>query len=145
MVHVAYRSSSLAITDLIGGQIQMALGSTLGVASHVNAGRLRSVAVTSGHRASSMPEVPTMREAGYPGFDVVAWFGMFAPAGTPAPIVERINRELVAVLNQPELRARGAELGIDIFSSTPAELGQYVKSQIALWGQLTADAGLVPE
>ncbi|RYY68682.1 MAG: tripartite tricarboxylate transporter substrate binding protein, partial [Comamonadaceae bacterium] len=78
-------------------------------------------------------------------FNVVAWFGMFAPAGTPAPVVARLNRELTAILGRPELRERGAELGIDIFGSSPRELEDYVRAQIALWAQLTADAGLKPE
>jgi tripartite-type tricarboxylate transporter receptor subunit TctC len=92
-----------------------------------------------------MPDVPTMKEAGYAGFNVVAWFGLFAPAGTPAPIVERLNRAAVKVLDNPELREKGAKLGIEIFGSSPQQLADYVKSQIALWGQLTADAGLKPE
>jgi tripartite-type tricarboxylate transporter receptor subunit TctC len=111
----------------------------------VKGGKVRALAVLADKRFPSLHDVPTMSEAGFPGFNVVAWFGMFAPAGTPMPIVNRINRELVAVLNRPDLREKGADLGIEIFGSSPRELDDYVKSQIALWGQLTADAGLKPE
>jgi tripartite-type tricarboxylate transporter receptor subunit TctC len=86
-----------------------------------------------------------MKEAGYPGFDVVAWFGMFAPAGTPKPIIARMNAALNAALAKPELKASTAQLGLDAFGSSPEELGAYVKAQLALWARLTADAGLKPE
>ena len=144
-LRVPYKSSPQITTDLLGGQLQFAFVDLAAAASLTKAGKMRALAVLADKRLASLPEVPTMTEAGFPGFDVVAWFGMFAPAGTPASIVNRINRELVAVLNRPDLRDKGAELGIEIFGSTPDELGQYVKSQIALWGQLTADAGLKPE
>jgi tripartite-type tricarboxylate transporter receptor subunit TctC len=144
-LRVPYKSSPQITADLLGGQIQFAFVDLAAAAPLVKSGKVRALAVLADKRFPSLPEVPTMSEAGFPGFNVVAWFGMFAPAGTPAPIVNRINRELVAVLNRPDLRERGAELGIEIFGSTPRELDEYVKSQIALWGQLTADAGLKPE
>lgn len=144
-LRVPYKSSPQITTDLLGGQIQFAFVDLAAAAPLVKSGKVRALAVLADQRFPSLPEVPTMSEAGFPGFNVVAWFGMFAPAGTPAPIVNRINRELVAVLNRPDLRERGAELGIEIFGSTPRELDEYVKSQIALWAQLTADAGLKAE
>jgi tripartite-type tricarboxylate transporter receptor subunit TctC len=144
-LRVPYKSSPQIITDLLGGQIQFAFVDLAAAAPLVRAGKVRALAVLADNRFPSLAEVPTMAEAGYPGFNVVAWFGMFAPAGTPAPVVDRINRELVAVLRRPELREKGAELGIEIFGSTPRELDAYVRSQIALWGQFTADAGLRPE
>jgi tripartite-type tricarboxylate transporter receptor subunit TctC len=144
-LRVPYKSSPQITTDLLGGQIQFAFVDLAAAAPLVKSGKVRALAVLADKRFASLPEVPTMTEAGFPGFNVVAWFGMFAPAGTPAPIVNRINRELVAVLNRPDLREKGADLGIEIFGSTPRELDEYVKSQIALWAQLTADAGLKPE
>jgi len=144
-LRVPYKSSPQIITDLLGGQLQFAFVDLAAAAPLVKAGRVRALAVLADKRFGALPEVPTMAEAGYPGFNVVAWFGMFAPAGTPAAVVSRINRELVAVLARPELRERGAELGIDIFGSTPRELEDYVRAQIALWGQLTSEAGLKPE
>jgi tripartite-type tricarboxylate transporter receptor subunit TctC len=144
-LRVPYKSSPQITTDLLGGELQFAFVDMAAASAQVKAGKMRALAVLADKRFPTLPEVPTMAEAGYPGFNVVAWFGMFAPAGTPAPIVHRINSALVAVLGQPDLRERGAQLGIEIFGSTPAELEEYVKSQIALWGQFTADAGLKPE
>jgi tripartite-type tricarboxylate transporter receptor subunit TctC len=144
-LRVPYKSSPQITTDLLGGQIQFAFVDLAAAAPLVNSGKMRALAVLADRRFPSLPNVPTMKEAGYSDFNVVAWFGLFAPAGTPAPVVARINRELTAILARPDLRQRGAELGIDIFGSSPRELEDYVKSQIALWAQLTADAGLKPE
>lgn len=144
-LRVPYKSSPQITTDLLGGQIQFGFIDMASAAPLVKAGKMRALAVLADKRFPSLPDVPTMTEAGYPGFNVVAWFGMFAPAGTPAPIVNRLNRELVAVLNRPDLREKGAELGLEIFGSSPRELEDYVRSQIALWAQFTADAGLKPE
>ena len=144
-LRVPYKSSPQIITDMIGGQLQFAFVDLAAAAPMVGAGKMRALAVLADQRFPSLPDVPTMKEAGYPGFNVVAWFGMFAPANTPAAIVSRLNRELVAVLNRPDVRKRGAELGIDIFSSTPQELEDYVKAQVALWAQFTSEAGLQPE
>jgi tripartite-type tricarboxylate transporter receptor subunit TctC len=144
-LRVPYKSSPQITNDLLGGRLQFAFVDMASAAPMVKGGKMRALAVLSDQRFGPMPEVPTMKEAGYPGFNVVAWFGLFAPAGTPAPIVERLNRAAVAILDKPELRAKGAKLGIEIFGSSPQELSDYVKSQIALWGQLAADAGLKPE
>lgn len=144
-LHVPYKSSPQIITDLLGGQINFAFIDMAAAAALVKSGKVRALAVLSDKRFPSLPSVPTMTEVGFPDFNVVAWFGMFAPAGTPAPVVARLNKELVAILSKPELRDKGAELGIEIFSSSPRELGNYVKSQIALWARFTADAGLTPQ
>lgn len=144
-LRVPYKSSPQINTDLLGGRLQFAFVDMAAAAALVKAGKVRALAVLADKRFPALPDVPTMTEAGYAGFNVVAWFAMFAPAGTPAPIVNRIHHELVAVLNRPDLRERGAQLGIDIFGSTPRELEEYVKAQLALWRQLTADAGLSPE
>jgi tripartite-type tricarboxylate transporter receptor subunit TctC len=144
-LRIPYKSSPQITTDLLGGQVQFAFVDMASAAALVKSGKVRALAVLADRRFPSLPDVPTMTEAGYPGFDVVAWFGLFAPAGTPAPVVARLNKEVVAILNRPELREKGAQLGIDIFGSTPQDLEAYVKAQIALWAQLTADAGLKPE
>ncbi len=144
-LRVPYKSSPQITTDLLGGQIQFAFVDMASAAPLVKGNRMRALAVLSDKRFPALPNVPTMKEAGFPDFNVVAWFGIFAPAGTPQPVVARYSKELMAILARPDLRERGAELGIDIFGSTPRELEDYVKSQIALWAQLTADAGLKPE
>jgi tripartite-type tricarboxylate transporter receptor subunit TctC len=86
-----------------------------------------------------------MKEAGYNDFNVVAWFGLFAPAGTPRPLVDRINKEVLTMMSKQDFRDKGAELGIDVFGSSPQELEDYVKSQILLWAKFTSDAGLKAE
>jgi tripartite-type tricarboxylate transporter receptor subunit TctC len=142
---VPYKSSPQIITDMLGGQLQFAFVDLAAAAPLIKSGRMRALAVLTDQRFPLMPQVPTMKEAGYPDFNVVAWFGLFAPAGTPRPLVDRLNREILAILSKPEFRERGAELGIDVFGSSPKELEDYVKSQIALWAKFTADAGLKAE
>ncbi len=142
---VPYKSSPEIMNDLLGGQIDFAFADLGAASSLVRAKRLRALAVLDDHRFAALGDVPTMKEAGYPGFDVVAWFGMFAPAGTPKAIVAKMNAALNAALAKPELKERTAQLGLDAFGSTPEELGAYVKAQLALWARLTADAGLKPE
>ncbi len=142
---VPYKSSPQVITDMLGGQLQFAFVDLAAAAPLVKSGRMRALAVLTDKRFPLMPQVPTMKEAGYPDFNVVAWFGLFAPAGTPRSSVERLNREVLSIVNKPEFRERGAELGIEVFGSSPQELEDYVKSQIALWAKFTADAGLKAE
>lgn len=142
---VPYRSSPQIITDLLGGQVQFAFIDVAAGAPMLNSGKMRALAVLSNDRFPTLSSVATMKELGYPQFDVVAWFGMFAPAGTPDAIVSELNRKLRTILEDAALRKRGAELGLDIFGSTPEELAQYVKSQVSLWKQLTSDAGLTPQ
>jgi len=144
-LYIPYKSSPQIITDILGGQVQFAFVDVAAATPMLNSGRMRALAVLSDQRFPTLPSVPTMKDLGYPQFDVVAWFGMFAPAGTPAPVVDALNDKLVAVLQDPALRKRGAELGIEIFGSTPQELADYVKSQIDLWKILTADAGLTKQ
>jgi tripartite-type tricarboxylate transporter receptor subunit TctC len=144
-LQVPYKSSPQIITDLIGGQIQFAFVDLTAAAPLIKSGKVRALAVLAEKRFSTMPEVPTMAEAGFPNFDIVAWYGLFAPARTPAAIVNRLNQAMASILAKPEIRDRGAELGIDVFGSSPLELENYVKSQLVLWRRLTADAGLKPE
>jgi tripartite-type tricarboxylate transporter receptor subunit TctC len=146
IVHVAYRGAALAITDLIGGQIQLALGSTLAVAPDVNAGRLRSLAVTSGRRASSMPGVPTIAEAaGLPGYDVSAWNGVVVPAGVPESVVARLNADIVNALKSPELRDKLAAEGGEIVGNTAAEFARFIRAEIATWAKVVKAANLRAE
>jgi len=144
-LYIPYKSSPQIITDMLGGQVQFAFVDVAAATPMLNSGRMRALAVLADQRFPTLPSVPTMKDLGYPQFDVVAWFGMFAPAGTPEPVVAALNSKLVAVLQDPALRKRGAELGIEIFGSSPQELADYVKSQIGLWKMLTADAGLTKQ
>jgi tripartite-type tricarboxylate transporter receptor subunit TctC len=142
---VPYKSSPQIITDMLGGQLQFAFVDLAAAAPLIKAGRVRALAVLTDKRFPLMPAVPTMRELGYHDFKVVAWFGLFAPAGTAPNTVERLNREVQRMATNTEFRERGAELGIDVFASSPHELEAYVREQLVLWGKFTADAGLKPE
>ena len=142
---VPYKSSPQIITDMLGGQLQFAFVDLAAAAPLVKAGRVRALAVLTDKRFPLLAQVPTMKEAGYNDFNVVAWFGLFAPAGTPRLLVDRINKEVLTMMSKQDFRDRGAELGIDVFGSSPQELEDYVKSQILLWAKFTSDAGLKAE
>ena len=142
MTHIAYRGASLVITDLVGGQIHLALGTSLAVLPHVNSGRLRSIAVTSARRVSSVPDVPTIAESGVPGFDVSAWNGVFVPAGVPTAIVARLNADIVAAVKAPELRARLTAEGGDVVGSSSEEFARFIRDEIAVWAKVVKAAGL---
>ena len=142
---VPYKSSPQIITDMLGGQLQFAFVDLAAAAPLVKSGRVRALAVLTDKRFPLLAQVPTMKEAGYNDFNVVAWFGLFAPAGTPRTLVERINKEILTMMSKQDFRERSAELGIDVFGSSPQELEDYVKSQILLWAKFTADAGLKAE
>ena len=142
---VPYKSSPQIITDMLGGQLQFAFVDLAAAAPLVKSGRVRALAVLTDKRFPLLAQVPTMKEAGYNDFNVVAWFGLFAPAGTPRTLVERINKEVLTMMSKQDFRERSAELGIDVFGSSPQELEDYVKSQILLWAKFTADAGLKAE
>ena len=145
MVHVAYRGASLVITDLAGGQIQVALGSTLMVLPHVKSGRLRSLAVTSARRVTSVPDLPTIAESGVPGFDVSAWNGAFVPAGVPASITARLNADIAAAVKAPELRARLEAEGGEVVGNSSEEFGRFIRNEIAIWEKVVKAAGLRTE
>jgi tripartite-type tricarboxylate transporter receptor subunit TctC len=145
MVHVAYRGASLVITDLVGGQIHLALGTSLAVLPHVNSGRLRGLAVTSARRVSAVPDLPTIAESGVPGFDVSAWNGVFVPAGVPAPILARLNADIAAAVKAPELRARLAADGGEVVGNSSEEFARFIRDDIAIWAKVVKAAGLRTE
>lgn len=146
MVHVPYKSTPSVMTDLIGGQIHMMFVDFAAGIGNVRAGKLRALGVTTTQRSALLPGVPPL--ANVPelkGFDITSWNGVFAPAGTPAPIVERLNKELVAIVSNKDNIAQFHSYGFDPFGSTPAELGQFVVSEIQKWSKLVKDAGIQPE
>ena len=145
MVHVAYRGASLVITDLVGGQIHLALGTTLAVLPHVNSGRLRGLAVTSARRVSAVPDLLTIAESGVPGFDVSAWNGVFVPAGVPAPILAKLNADITAAVKAPELRARLTAEGGDVVGNSSEEFARFIRDDIAIWAKVVKAAGLRAE
>ncbi len=139
---VAYRGIPALLPDLLAGRISAAFPNISVVLQLVQDGKLRALAVTSRRRATAMPDVPTMSEAGLPAIDADAWFGLMAPAGTPAPIVERLHREAVRILGQGDVRKRLADLGMAVVANSPAEFGALIKSDTARWAKVIKAAGI---
>jgi tripartite-type tricarboxylate transporter receptor subunit TctC len=142
LTHVPYRGEAPAINDLIGGQIPLMFANLSAVIGNVRAGQLRALAVTSAQRAPAAPEVPTVAEAGLPGFEAATWFAVVAPTGTPADIVARLDAEVKRALIQPDVKQRFADLGMTAEDSSPAALDAYIKSEIAKWTKVIKDADI---
>jgi tripartite-type tricarboxylate transporter receptor subunit TctC len=142
LVHVPYRGGGPAMIDVLGGQIPLVYTAVAGAHSHVKAGRLKAIGVSSAKRSASLPDVPTFIESGLPDFVVDSWVGLFAPSKTPPAIVERLNAELNAVLADPVFRERLLALGIEPTPGTPAEFGQAVKSDLARYEKIVKSAGI---
>jgi tripartite-type tricarboxylate transporter receptor subunit TctC len=141
MNHVPYRGSGQATTDLLAGVVAMSIPGTAGMVGHIKAGKLRALAVTGARRSPQLPEVPTVIEAGVPGFEAYVWMGLLAPKGTPPAIVERLNREVLAVLAEDDVKRYMATAGIEIVGSTPAEFGTFFRQEKDLWAKVIRDTG----
>ena len=139
---VAYRGTTALLPDLLAGRIPMSFGNIVNVAPLVKEGKLRAFAVTSLKRSAVMPELPTMAESGYPGFEAVPWFGLMAPAGTPPAIIEKLHRETVKVLSQPDVKRKLNELGLDVVGGTPAEFAATIEREIPQWAKVIKGAGI---
>jgi len=143
LVHVPYKGSGQSMQDLLGGQHLVAFDTMPASAPHVRAGRLRAVAVSTAQRVASFPEVPTAEEAGVPGYVVTTWYGVFAPAGTPAAIVKRLHGELVKTMQTPDVRAKLEGIGADgSYSRSPEEFAQLVRTDTARYAKIVKDIGL---
>lgn len=142
IVSITYKGGGPAVIDLIAGQVQIYFSTVPAAIQQVNAGKLRALAVTSLKRVPEIPTILTVAEAGLPGFEVVAWFGLFAPAGVPRPIITKLNEEVVKVLKLPETRKRLAGHGLIPAGGTPEELGKFLKSEIGRWAKLIKEAGI---
>ncbi|HSU76046.1 MAG TPA: tripartite tricarboxylate transporter substrate binding protein [Burkholderiales bacterium] len=141
IVHVPYKGGPPAIADLIAGNVQLMFESTNSIAPHVRAGRVRALAVTGAQRAHSLPEVPTMIEAGVPGYEVTAWSGVIAPAGLPRPVLERLNAAVNGAINEPATRARLAEMGSESGGGTPEEFAVLIRRDSAKWAEVVRRSG----
>jgi len=141
---VSYRGIPALLPDLVAGRISAAFPNIAVVLQLVRDGNLRALAVTSRRRAAATPDVPTMTEAGLPAIDADAWFGLMAPAGTPAPIVERLHRESVRILGQGDVRRRLDDLGMQVVANSPAEFGALIASDAARWAKVIKSAGIKP-
>ena len=145
MVHIPYKGNAPAITDLIGGQTQLTFATLPTVIPHVRAGKLRGVAVIGSSRSAAAPDLPTIAEAGVPGFSVNNWIGLFAPAGTPPEIVRRLNLEVMRIMQLPEIRRRMDVEGERHSPNTPDQFAGFVRAEAAKWGKVVKDAGLKAE
>lgn len=145
MLHIPYKGSGPAVTDLIGGQVNYMFDSVTSSKPHIMAGKLRPIAVTTAKRSSALPNVPTIAEAGLPGYEVSPWFAVFAPAGTPKPVVVKLNAALVQAMKQPDVKARLAAIGAEPIGSTPDELASHLNHELARWGKLITERGIKPD
>jgi tripartite-type tricarboxylate transporter receptor subunit TctC len=142
ITHIPYKGSAPAVTDLLAGQVDMMFDNTPNVLPHVRAGKLKAVAVSSKTRSALAPEVPTVDEAGVPGYDVTVWFGILTVAGTPRDIVQRLNAEIVKILTSAEVRERFRNNGVEVVAGTPEHFGAFLKSEVARWAKVVQDANI---
>lgn len=142
LVHVPYKGGAPAMTDLLSGQIASIFATPITAGPHIKAGRIRALATTGAKRASSMPEVPTVAESGYPGFEAINWYCVVAPAKAPKDALDRLRRELVALLGEREIREQLASHGMDASAGGPEELARYIEREYATWGRVVKAAGI---
>ena len=142
LTHVPYKGVQLAMQDVIAGRIDLVVIGVPASAPHIRSGKLRALAVIAPQRLPALPDVPTVAEAGLPGFEVTTWYGILAPAGTPRPIITRLNTELVKVMHSPEMKERLAGIGTDPVTSTPEEFTAYIQAEIGKWGDVIRKANL---
>lgn len=141
-VHVPYRGSAPAMTDLVGGQVQLMTNTLNDSLGFIREGKLRALAVTSGARSEQLPDVPTVAETVAPGFEMGAWQGVVVPAGTPAPVIDKLNAEIRRALQSPEMNRQLKAQGAQALGSTPQEYAAYIKSEIARWGEVVKAANV---
>jgi len=142
MLHVPYKGSSPAHVDLMGGRVDIMFDNIVAVRSNLQEGKLRALAVTSGRRAPSLPDVPTMQESGFAGFETTAWFGLLAPAGTPQAAVDKLSAAFNEALNKPAIKQRLADMGAQTVGSTPAEFGTFIDAEVKKWKPVVERAGI---
>jgi tripartite-type tricarboxylate transporter receptor subunit TctC len=146
IVHVPYKGGGPMTVDALGGNIDLAVGTVALLTPHVKGGKLRAVATTGSQRSTALPDVPTVAEQGFPGFSVLAWWGILTTAGTPKPVIDRFHAELVKVFDQPDVRKQlGETLGMDLIVSSPAHLQKFVLSEMARWGKVVKEHGISGE
>jgi tripartite-type tricarboxylate transporter receptor subunit TctC len=142
MVHVAYKGAGLAVIDLVGGRIDLMIVSAPTVLSQIRAQRLRALAVTSFARSSALPDVPTFNEAGLPGYEAGVWWGLLAPAGTPAALIDKLHQAVVTILQTADTRSRIAAEGAEVVGNTPKAFGEFIQKQTIKWAAVIEAAGI---
>ena len=141
MLHVPYKGDAQMVTDLIGGQVNLAFGTAVAFLPHVKSGKLVALAVTNPKRSTTQTQLPTVSEAGVPGYEAVQWFGIAVPSGTPKEIIQRLSGEIRAILATPEARGRFTELGFDVVGDTPDEFAEFLRAENVKWKKIAAIAG----
>jgi tripartite-type tricarboxylate transporter receptor subunit TctC len=142
MTHVPYKAVGQAQVDLMAGQVSLWFPTIPGALPHIKAGRMSALAVSGAARSPALPDVPTVAEAGVPGFDAVTWYPVLAPARTPGPIIEALNRQLVAIVTAREVREQLLQAGVEPIGSTPAQLADHIRSELAKWAKVIKTAGV---
>jgi tripartite-type tricarboxylate transporter receptor subunit TctC len=140
ITHIPYRGAGPATQDLIGGQVDLFMTTPAAVVAHVQAGKLKALAVTGTQRLAALPNVPTANEAGLKGFELDSWFALYAPAGTPPEIVQRLNTELAKVMAAPDVKKKAADAGTTLETMSPAQLGEYTQKELERWGKVIKGA-----
>ena len=141
MTHIPYKGSAPMVIDLISGQVNMAFDNLSSSIAHIKGGKLKALATTGSKRSPALPDLPTVSEAGLTGYDSTSWNGVFAPAGTPKEIIDRLNRELRAILESPETRKFFADQGAEAGGGTPEQLASFVRAETAKWSKVVKDSG----
>ena len=142
ITHIAYKGGILSVQDLVAGHVQLVFSDALPAMQFIKSGRLRALCATGQERTPTMPDIPTCVESGMPGVVAVNWWGVLLPAGTPKPVVQKFHADLVKVMNDPDLKSRFADLGVDAVSSTPEEFAAFMKSESARYAKLIKDANI---
>lgn len=142
MVLIPYKGTPALITDLIGGQIDLTLNSLPGLLPYVRNHQIRPIAVTGAHRSQILPDVPTVAESGYPGFEANTWYGIIAPAGVPEDIISKLNGELTRIVNSPNVSEYLLTAGFEVQTGTPRQFGEFIRQEIAKWGTVVRTSGL---
>lgn len=142
LAHIPYKGSAPAVTALLAGEIDALFDNVPNVVQHIKAGKMKVIGVSSLQRSALLPDVPTVAESGVPGYEVNVWFGMQVPAGTPRPVVEKLNRDIVTILKEPDVVKRFRDQGVEVVASTPEQFSTLVKSEVAKWTQLIREANI---
>ena len=145
VLHIPYKGSPPAIAGLLGGEVSLMFANLTDIGSQIRSGKVKALAVTVAKRASLLPEVPTLSEAGLPGFEIGSWFGLLAPAGTPAPVIARLNAETVKVLGRADVQSTLGAQGLELAPGSPEQFAAHIKSEIARFGRIAKTAGIKAE
>jgi tripartite-type tricarboxylate transporter receptor subunit TctC len=142
IVHVPYKGGGQAVNDVLGGQVELTFVGAPAAMPHIRSGRLKVLAVTSANRSAALPDVPTVAELGYPGYEVSAWYGVLGAARTPAPIVKQLSAEFGKAVNQPDMREKLLALGVESVGSTPEQFTDHLRRELARWTPIIQKSGV---